>query len=69
MLIMAQDILRRLPRPDAQTVRHELSGHICRCTGYANIVRAIVAAGEDLVRVDRAPAEPPLPNPDSESLG
>lgn len=45
MLIMARDILQRHPRPDAATVRHELSGQICRCTGYANIVKAIVAAG------------------------
>ena len=47
MLIMARDILQRLPQPDAQTVRHELSGQICRCTGYANIVKAIVAAGQE----------------------
>jgi carbon-monoxide dehydrogenase small subunit len=48
MLIMARDILRRLPSPDAETVRHELSGQICRCTGYANIVKSIVAAGQEL---------------------
>jgi carbon-monoxide dehydrogenase small subunit len=48
MLIMARDILRRKPKPDVQTVRHELSGQICRCTGYSNIVKAIVAAGEEL---------------------
>jgi carbon-monoxide dehydrogenase small subunit len=48
MLVMARDILRRLPGPDAETVRHELSGQICRCTGYANIVKAIVAAGQEL---------------------
>jgi carbon-monoxide dehydrogenase small subunit len=48
MLIMARDILRRHQRPDAKTVRHELSGQICRCTGYANIVSAIVAAGVEL---------------------
>ena len=48
MLMMARDILLRLSRPDAQTVRHELSGQICRCTGYANIVRAVVAAGQEL---------------------
>ena len=56
MLIMAYDILRRLPNPDADTVRHELSGQICRCTGYTGIVRAIVAAGQELAR--SAPAGP-----------
>jgi carbon-monoxide dehydrogenase small subunit len=48
MLVMARDILRRLRCPDFQTVRHELSGQICRCTGYAGIVNAIVAAGREL---------------------
>ena len=47
MLIMARDILLRLRCPDAGAVRHQLSGQICRCTGYANIVKAIVAAGKD----------------------
>jgi len=58
MLIMARDMLQRLPKPDANTVRHELSGHICRCTGYAGIVKAIVAAGQELGRL----------NPGSESI-
>jgi aerobic carbon-monoxide dehydrogenase small subunit len=47
MLITARDILRRVRRPSEQSVRHELSGQICRCTGYANIVKAIVAAGQE----------------------
>jgi carbon-monoxide dehydrogenase small subunit len=50
MLVMARDILRRLQRPDAASVRHELSGQICRCTGYAGIVNAVVAAGEELAQ-------------------
>ncbi len=48
MLVTARDILQRHSRPDENTVRHELSGQICRCTGYAGIVQAIVAAGEEL---------------------
>jgi carbon-monoxide dehydrogenase small subunit len=50
MLITAHDILLRLSSPDADTVRRELSGQICRCTGYTGIVKAIVAAGQELAR-------------------
>jgi carbon-monoxide dehydrogenase small subunit len=49
MLVMARDILTRHSAPDAATIRKELSGHLCRCTGYANIVKAIEAAGQQLV--------------------
>jgi carbon-monoxide dehydrogenase small subunit len=48
MLVMARDILLRLPNPDEQIVRRELSGQICRCTGYANIINAVVAAGREI---------------------
>jgi len=48
MLVMGRDILLRFRQPDDKTVRHELSGQICRCTGYQGIVEAIVAAGEEL---------------------
>jgi carbon-monoxide dehydrogenase small subunit len=41
MLITARDIVTRLPAVDDDRVRLELSGNLCRCTGYAGIVRAI----------------------------
>jgi carbon-monoxide dehydrogenase small subunit len=54
MLMMARDILLRTARPDAELVRSQLSGQICRCTGYAGIVKAIVAAGQELGSTIRA---------------
>lgn len=41
MLATARDIVTRLPHADDQRVRLELSGNLCRCTGYVGIVRAI----------------------------
>src|SRR5262249_13511051 len=42
MLITARDIVRRLPDADERRIRLELSGNLCRCTGYVGIVRAIL---------------------------
>ena len=41
MLITARDIVTRLPDADEKRIRKELSGNLCRCTGYMGIVRAI----------------------------
>ncbi|HJO71295.1 MAG TPA: (2Fe-2S)-binding protein [Rhodospirillales bacterium] len=41
MLITARDIIVRLPDADEPRIRLELSGNLCRCTGYVGIVRAI----------------------------
>jgi carbon-monoxide dehydrogenase small subunit len=43
MLATARDIVRRLPEIDEERVRIELSGNLCRCTGYSGIVRAVLA--------------------------
>ena len=44
MVMMGLDIVRRLGEPDEATIREELKGNICRCTGYHNIVKAIAEA-------------------------
>ncbi len=41
MLVTARDIVLRLPDADDDRIRVELAGNLCRCTGYAGIVRAI----------------------------
>jgi 2-furoyl-CoA dehydrogenase 2Fe-2S iron sulfur subunit len=44
ILMSATDFLSRHPRPSEAEVRDMLSGHICRCTGYYPIVKAILDA-------------------------
>ncbi|WMT76442.1 2Fe-2S iron-sulfur cluster-binding protein [Bradyrhizobium sp. Ash2021] len=43
MVMHAIDMVRHFPDLDEETVRHQLDGNICRCTGYQNIVTAIQA--------------------------
>jgi carbon-monoxide dehydrogenase small subunit len=42
MLVVARDVVLRLPDADEARVREELAGNLCRCTGYRGIVRAIL---------------------------
>ncbi|MDX2144291.1 MAG: (2Fe-2S)-binding protein [Rhodospirillaceae bacterium] len=46
MIMSAVDLVRRHPSPDEATVRAELDGNLCRCTGYANIVKAVMAGAK-----------------------
>jgi len=47
MIMSAVDLLRDNPDPTDEQIRDGLSGNLCRCTGYQNIVRAVrAAAGE-----------------------
>lgn len=48
MIMTAVDIIRRHPQPDEATVREELEGNLCRCTGYENIVTAVIAAANGM---------------------
>lgn len=47
ILMSCSDFLERVPQPTETQVREMLSGHLCRCTGYTNIVNAVLetAAG------------------------
>jgi carbon-monoxide dehydrogenase small subunit len=45
-LMSAYDLLQKNPHPSEEEVRQGLSGNLCRCTGYANIVKAVTAAAE-----------------------
>ena len=44
MIMSAVDLLEKHPSPSETEVRHWLEGNLCRCTGYHNIVKAILAA-------------------------
>ncbi|MGW1893785.1 (2Fe-2S)-binding protein [Streptomyces sp. NPDC002004] len=44
MIMAARDLLKENPDPTPHEVREALEGNLCRCTGYQNIVRAVLAA-------------------------
>ncbi len=60
MLVTARDIILRLPHADEARIRLELAGNLCRCTGYAGIVRAIIRVLAEPVILQR-PVPTPLP--------
>jgi carbon-monoxide dehydrogenase small subunit len=44
MVMAAVSLLREIPSPSEEQVREGLEGNLCRCTGYHNIVKAVLAA-------------------------
>jgi aerobic carbon-monoxide dehydrogenase small subunit len=50
IVMNALELVRRHPDPSEDTVRAELDGNLCRCTGYHNIVKAVVAGAAAMKR-------------------
>ncbi|MDA1101328.1 MAG: (2Fe-2S)-binding protein [Proteobacteria bacterium] len=48
MVMSAIDLVAKNPNPDEATIRSELEGNICRCTGYHNIVKAVLQAAKTM---------------------
>ena len=46
MVMSAIDLVQRYPQASEQTIREELEGNLCRCTGYHNIVKAVQAGAQ-----------------------
>jgi carbon-monoxide dehydrogenase small subunit len=64
MIMAATDLLRRNADPSEDEVREALEGNLCRCTGYHNIVKAVLAAArEGTIAADASPPSPPVDDP------
>ena len=48
MIMASVDLLKRNPSPTEEEVRHGIEGNLCRCTGYQNIVKAVMSAASDM---------------------
>ena len=60
MMLVGSELLRRNPDPSDEEVRWAISGNLCRCTGYQNIVKAIQAAGAQMRSASAQAADEPV---------
>src|SRR5947208_829284 len=63
MIMAATDLLQRNPDPSEDDVRKALEGNLCRCTGYHNIVKAVLDAARNGGGGDASPPSPPVEQP------
>src|SRR3954454_7110973 len=63
MIMAAADLLNRNPDPSEDDVRHALEGNLCRCTGYHNIVKAVLDAASKGEGGSAEPPGPPVEDP------
>jgi aerobic carbon-monoxide dehydrogenase small subunit len=60
MLMTSYALLERSPNPSADEIREALSGNLCRCTGYQNIVKAVQQAAATMKPAKPEPAPEPV---------
>ena len=65
MLMTSLVLLKNEPQPDEAAIRDALSGNLCRCTGYNNIVKAVQQAAGELAGTS---AEASVPEPEREAV-
>jgi len=58
MIMRATELLKENPNPTEDEIRWGISGNLCRCTGYNNIVKAILYASAKMRGVETASTEP-----------
>ena len=61
MLMTSYALLKHESNPDETTIREALSGNLCRCTGYQNIVNAVQQAAAAMQPAEAAPQPQPQP--------
>ncbi len=61
MMMTSVALLASNPDPSEEDIRRAISGNLCRCTGYVNIVRAVRSAAQRMA--EQAAATPPAPTP------
>jgi carbon-monoxide dehydrogenase small subunit len=52
MVMAATALVAQNPHPDERQVREQLDGNLCRCTGYHNIVRAVLQGAEAMAAAE-----------------
>ena len=55
MMMTSLALLRRNPNPTEHEIRVGISGNLCRCTGYVNIVKAVQYAAEKMQAAEKVP--------------
>jgi aerobic carbon-monoxide dehydrogenase small subunit len=56
MMLLGEELISRIPNPTEEQIRWAISGNICRCTGYVNIVKAVQHAAKLTAAAAKAPA-------------